>query len=742
MDQLSRNIYNIIDMSITKLMQTGNSGNPIALRITKAQTIAIVEDYMRENNLQSFIEDGSKTLVEPKSVQIPKTLIQQLKEHESQPFNSNGNKYYIYLINFDPWNWKIVMIKNATDYAYLIDRMKEIYLVGVLILATAAIIASITFLILLRYNIGRPVKIIIQSLKKNKAPSYVGIHEFEFLSQQFAGMTTVLQEKSKVAENAARTKAEFLANMSHEIRTPMNGIIGFTEMLLDTRLNENQEDFTRTIKRSGETLLTLINDILDFSKIEAGELVFEEIEFDPELLVYDVCDIVRPRLVSKPVELICEIDDCLPARIIGDPARFRQVLTNLIGNASKFIEQGEIVTSIAPEKETEEQVLIHVRIRDTGIGMSPDHLDKIFRPFAQADSSTTRKYGGTGLGLTICRQISKLMDGDVWAESQLRQGSTFHYTGWFQKAEKPKPKKFDDQNLSGKTILLVHDNKASLDILTQLLNRFGIEVHTLHKDKSVDKYLNEALKKNSIPDICLVNIQPPDCTGYAFAEAIRQNNGRLSNIPLIAMSPFLKGEAKKCNAAGFNGFLVKPVQRQKLFQMLLRFFAKDASPDRVESKSNQLVTQHTILEERKYAVRILLVEDNIVNQKLAILMLKKAGYQVDVANNGKEAVDMFMESPKKFDLIFMDIQMPEMDGLIATKTIRDHKFDSIPIVAMTAHALKGDRDKCLQAGMNDYITKPINRKAVFDIINKHILRKAPSADPTQESQKNQYVIDR
>lgn len=722
MTQFSRGIYNIGDRSITKLMQTGKSDNPVAVRITKAKTIAVLEDYMRENNLQCFIEDDRETLLTPKSFPAANTWSRQFSEHVRHTYKYKQKEYYIFKFHFDPWNWTIVLIKDAVDYAHLLDRVKQVCFLGALILLPA----SLLLLLFMRYNIGKPVKSIIRSLQENKPPSYSGIREFEFLSRHFADMMSVLQEKHQAAEKAARTKSQFLANMSHEIRTPMNGIIGFTEMLANTDLNEDQQDYTQTIKRSGETLLILINDILDFSKIEAGELVFEKIDFDPELLAYDVCDLVRPRLESKPVELICEIDDCLPARVMGDPARFRQVLTNLVGNASKFIEQGEIVTSVAAEEETEDRVLIHVHVRDTGIGISPAQLENIFQSFQQADSSTTRKYGGTGLGLSICRQISQLMGGNVWAESKEGIGSTFHFTAWFQKSETPQAKQFDHKGLDKKRILLVHNNAASLDILTRLLDTFGLQVQALHYQGFIDKQFRKALARTPGPDIGLINIQPSVCDGYAVADAIRKSDKPLCAIPLIAMSPFMKGEARKCQAAGFNGFIAKPVQREKLLQMMLRLVAADNKAQKTEPSLNPIVSQHTIREERKYAVRILLAEDNPINQKLATLMLSKAGYQVDVAQNGREAVEMFTDAPDRFDLIFMDIQMPEMDGLTAAQTIRRLGFNPIPIVAMTAHALKGDRDKCLQAGMNDYITKPINRQVVFDVIDKLVLRREGS----------------
>jgi signal transduction histidine kinase/CheY-like chemotaxis protein len=548
--------------------------------------------------------------------------------------------------------------------------------------------------------------------------------ELSKAAQNLEDKNSELQTAIEKARESERLKSQFLAIMSHEIRTPMNAVIGFSDMLLDTNLEGDQADYARTIESSGRILLALINDILDFSKIEAGELDFEEINFDPELLAYDVCEIIQPKIISKPIEILCQVGDSVPSQVRGDPLRVRQVLTNLMGNAAKFTESGEIELSLDIEEEKDEMVKFHAIIRDTGIGIPKEKVNTIFEAFQQADGSTIRKFGGTGLGLAISKQISNRMDGDVWTESEVGKGSTFHFSGWLKKTEDKEAKRFVPISLSGRKALIVDDNQTNLDILANVLQVAGMRVVALTRPEEVVPRLQEALENENPFDICIADIMMPHMSGHDLGEQIRGSQHQFSNIPLIALSSSMERDAKKCKEARFDGFLSKPFQKLKLFQMMERIMGeREEEGEKEEVVAEKIMTQYSVREDMKHSVRILLAEDNPVNQKLAKVMLAKAGYKVEVANNGKEAVEMYTSSPEDFDLIFMDIQMPEMDGIEATKAIREKGFDCIPIVAITAAAMKGDKEICLEAGMDDYITKPIKRQLVFEMLEKWIFKR-------------------
>ncbi len=538
------------------------------------------------------------------------------------------------------------------------------------------------------------------------------------ITEQRKSEIALIKSKEK-AEAANIAKSNFLANMSHEIRTPMNGVIGFVDLLIETQLDEVQQDYVRTIKQSGEALLAIINDVLDFSKIEAGKTDLEKINFDVEILAYDVCEIIRPKIADKHIEFLCRIGDNLPAEVNGDPHRFRQVLINLMGNASKFTETGEIELSLDIDKQAGDQVLLHTKVRDTGIGIPRDKIESIFDSFEQVDGSTTRRYGGTGLGLSITRKIANLMNGNVWVESRDGKGSTFHFTAWLQQSENRQRKQVVPVTLAGKKAFITDDNRTNLNILNHIMQHAGIDTTCAANGEEALRIIQKSVQSNQLFDICFIDIIMPGMNGYELAGRIRS---LCPSLPLLALSSSAEGRANACEEAGFNGFLPKPVNRLKLFKMMERLLGEARDDGTSKEKASKLVTQHSLREDEKHAISILLAEDNPVNQKLAVKLLTKAGYRVDVANNGKEAVERFRTDPEKYNIILMDIQMPELNGLDAAMQLRQDGFTKIPIIALTANALKGDREKCLAAGMNDYISKPIKREVVFGVLKKWVLQ--------------------
>jgi len=533
---------------------------------------------------------------------------------------------------------------------------------------------------------------------------------------------SVMRDARDLAERTARARSAFLANMSHEIRTPMNAVLGFVELVLDTELSTEQRRALELVRSSSEALLMILNDILDYSKIEAEHLELESIPFDVAKVVHATASLLAVRAREKHLELLADVAPEVPRVVRGDPTRLRQVLMNLIGNAIKFTEQGEVVVAVTTQAR-DGTVVLRFGVRDTGIGIAPEHLKTVFKEFTQADSTMTRRYGGTGLGLAISQRLVRLMGGELAVTSEVGHGSEFSFTLTLPVETAASERTVRLAALGGRRMLIVDDNETNRRILREMLAAEGVKVDEATMANDGLAALRRAAQKRVPYDLAILDVQMPDMDGFQLATAVRQDQTLVRTKLLMLTSAGQRGDGERCRELGIRGYLTKPLSRVDLLEALGTVLAGPAE----EAGTPDVVTRHTIAESRR-SVRVLLAEDNPVNQQVAVAMLVKRGHVVHVVVNGREAVDAIMQG--EYDVVLMDVQMPEMDGFEATQAIRAMpQGDHLPIIAMTAHALTGERERCLAHGMTDYLAKPFKAHELFTLVEQLSEGVAPASQP-------------
>ena len=715
------------------VLSLGDMENLQGARVIDENGKLLIHAYRMQGRLTSIYEN----IGEPYELSISK--LEFSKDNEFRSYLDEKNQAYLMAVPIG----SVGIMELDVDFSghYQLARQQWLGMFGFLVASVFLSLAA-TFFIL-----RKPISNLIQATQFSKElTTVVGkqlqldstvkevddlVRMLNVTSARLADQHNALTERTdslirarESANRANRAKSEFLANMSHEIRTPMNGVLGMLTLLKETHLDVQQLDLVETAYDSGEVLLGLLNDILDLSKIEAGKLELEEIEFNLISTIEDIANFFSKKAHEKSVEFITDIDTSLPTRVVGDPHRIRQILSNFLSNANKFTDQGEIILSAKLIASTGTKCRIRFEVIDSGIGMNEEAQRKIFSAFSQADGSTTRKYGGTGLGLNIARQLAQLMRGNVGVKSEPGNGSRFWLEFLAESVEGAYLQGF--QSFSDLRVLIVDDNSTNRKILVKQIS--ALQIYSDEAVNGVQAYEKAVIAaKNGQPyDLILMDMQMPEMDGIETAKKIKQE-AICKNVEIVMLSSILKdGHQEEARAAGITASLAKPVRQALLFDTIKytveklkrsKYTEKEVV-NKTEIKGEQAMVDMITENSKK---RILIVEDNKINQKVALGMLKKLGYTADVVENGKEAVEAV--DNESYELIFMDCQMPILDGYEATKIIR--KFDgeksSISIVAMTANVMMGDREKCLDAGMNDYIPKPLRPDALAEVLDRYLV---------------------